>query len=128
MNRKKLLYYAAIGWTLAIFVGCSIPGDGLPHALTNKDKLLHVAIFSLFGYLWRRMGYSVWSVLLAGAAYGLLIEIWQGVMPINRSFDLYDALADTVGTVLGLGLAGVITKVESQRRESKVRRSKVKSR
>lgn len=111
MNRKKLLYYAAIGWTLAIFVGCSIPSSGLSQTLTNKDKLLHVGIFMLFGYLWRRAGYSVWSVLLAGAAYGLLIEIWQGVMPINRSFDLYDALADTLGTVLGLGVAGIVRRV-----------------
>ena len=111
MNRTNLLYYAALGWTLAIFVGCSIPGDGLPHALTSGDKLMHIGIFTLFGYLWRRVGYSVWSVLLAGLIYGLLIEIWQGLMPINRSFDPYDALADTVGTALGVALAWGVKKV-----------------
>ncbi len=105
MNRTKLLQYAALGWTLIMFIGCSIPGSGLPHAFTSRDKLLHVGIFLIFGFLWRRLGYRAWVVLLAGAAYGMLIEIWQGVMPINRSFDLYDALADTAGTVLGIGLA-----------------------
>lgn len=116
MNQTKLLYYAALGWTVAIFIGCSIPGDGLPHALTNRDKLMHVGIFLLFGYLWRRLGYGVWGVLLGGVAYGLLIEIWQGIMPINRSFDLYDLLADTVGTILGIGLAGVLKLVVSGRK------------
>lgn len=111
MNRVKLLYYAALGWTVAIFIGCSIPGDGLSHAFTSRDKLLHVGIFLFFGYLWRRVGYGAWGVLLAGAGYGLLIEIWQGVMPINRSFDFYDILADTVGVVLGIGLAWAAKKV-----------------
>ena len=56
-------------------------------------------------------GRSVKWVLLAGITYGLLIEIWQGVMPINRSFDLYDALADTVGTIIGIGLAWAMMKL-----------------
>ena len=111
MNRTKLLHYAALGWTLVMFIGCSIPGDGLPHAFTSRDKLLHVGIFLIFGFLWRWLGYRAWVVLLAGASYGLLIEIWQGVMPINRSFDLYDALADTAGTALGIGLAWVMGSV-----------------
>ena len=118
MNRAKLLHYVALGWTLIIFVGCSIPSNGISHAFTSKDKLLHVGIFLLFGYLWRRAGYSVWSVMLTGATYGLLIEIWQGIMPFNRSFDLYDALADTVGTALGIGLVWVVAIVVSRRKES----------
>lgn len=116
MNRTKLLYYAALGWTIVMFVGCSIPGDGLPHAFTSQDKLMHVGIFLLFGSLWYWAGYRLWVVLLAGIAYGLLIEVWQGVMPINRSFDLYDALADAVGTVIGVGLAWLMNAVITGRR------------
>nr|WP_235985498.1 VanZ family protein [Spirosoma utsteinense] len=116
-----MLYYAAIGWTVAIFIGCSIPGDGLPHAFTGKDKLMHVSIFMLFGFLWRQLGYSVWKVLLAGVAYGLLIEVWQGIMPLNRSFDLYDALADTVGTLIGIGLAWGVTKVVGELVDKSIR-------
>jgi VanZ family protein len=115
MNQTKLLYYAAIGWTLAIFIGCSMPGDGLPHDVNNNDKLIHISIFLLFGYLWRRLDYRVVVVLLAGAVYGFLIEVWQGVMPINRSYDLYDALADAVGTLLGIGLAD-LTKIVISRK------------
>jgi VanZ family protein len=111
MNRTKLLYYAAIGWTVAIFIGCSIPGDGLPHALTQSDKVMHLGIFLLFSILWRLAGYSSWRVIGAGIIYGMLIEVWQGVMPLNRSFDLYDALADTVGTLIGIGLVWLMGKL-----------------
>ena len=114
-NRTKLLYYAAVAWTIAIFIGCSIPGNGLPPSLTTEDKVMHALIFLGFGYLWCRAGYGLWSVLLAGVGYGLLTEIWQGIMPINRSFDLYDVLADTVGTILGIGLAWVTKKVVSRK-------------
>ncbi|MDB5240646.1 MAG: hypothetical protein JWP57_1271 [Spirosoma sp.] len=113
MNRSKLLYYAAIGWTLAIFIGCSLPGDGLSYEITNRDKLIHVSIFLIFGYLWRMLGYRAIVVLLAGAIYGYLIEVWQGVMPINRSYDLYDALADTIGTILGIALAELMKRITS---------------
>ncbi len=115
MNQTKLLYYAAIGWTVAIFIGCSIPGDGLPYEISNTDKLMHISIFLVFGFLWRWLGYNALVVLLAGVVYGFLIEVWQGVMPINRSYDLYDALADTVGTILGIGLAGVLKIIVSRK-------------
>ena len=111
MNRTKLLYYAAVGWTVAIFIGCSIPGDGLPHAFTRSDKVMHLGIFMLFSILWRLAGYGVWRVLLAGALYGFLIEVWQGVMPLKRSFDMYDALADTVGALLGIAIVWLAGKV-----------------
>jgi VanZ family protein len=114
MNLTKLLYYAAISWTVAIFIGCSMPGDGLPYEVSNRDKLIHISIFLIFGFLWRMLGYRVLVVLLAGAVYGFLIEVWQGVMPINRSYDLYDALADTVGTILGIGLAELVKRVISR--------------
>ncbi len=116
MNPTKLLYYAALGWTIIMFIGCSIPGDGLSDTFTSQDKVLHIGIFGLFGYLWYWVGYRVWIVLVAGAVYGLLIEIWQGVMPINRSFDFYDILADAVGTVVGVGLAWLTRIVITSRR------------
>ncbi|HLL95618.1 MAG TPA: VanZ family protein [Spirosoma sp.] len=115
INQTKLLYYAAISWTVAIFIGCSMPGDGLPYEVSNRDKLIHIGIFLIFGFLWRWLGYRVIIVLLSGAIYGFLIEVWQGVMPINRSYDLYDALADTVGTLLGIGLADLMKIVISRK-------------
>lgn len=107
----QLLYYAALGWTLAIFIGCSMPSNGLPD-LTNSDKWLHGGIFLLFGLLWRLTGRSTGWVIGVGFAYGYLIEVYQGLMTfLMRSYDIYDALADAAGTVIGVGIALVILRV-----------------
>ncbi len=100
-----LLRYAAIGWTIAIFIGCALPADRIGVDLSGRDKLIHTAIFLIFGILWRLLGYGFWRVLLAGLLYGFALEIYQGVMPINRSFELADGVADTVGTLIGVLLA-----------------------
>lgn len=111
MTRNQLLYYAAVGWTIVLFIGCSLPGNGLPDLSSGRDKWVHVEIFMLFGLLWRLNGRSVWWVLLAGTVYGILIELWQGIMPIGRSCDVYDAVADCVGVVMGIALAWVVTRL-----------------
>lgn len=105
MNLKKLILLAAIAWTIIMFIGCSLPGENVPESISNRDKLTHIAIFAAFGFLWRLTGQSVGKVLLTGILYGVLIEIWQAVMPINRSGDLADAVADTVGVCIGILLA-----------------------
>lgn len=111
-NRYRLFYYAAIVWSVIIFIGCSLPSNGLPD-ITHKDKWMHVGIFVLFGLLWRLAGRTTGWVIGVGIAYGYLIEVFQGLSAslIHRSYDLYDALADAAGTVLGVGLALLLLKI-----------------
>lgn len=105
LTQTRLLLYAAIGWTVAIFIGCLLPSNGLPD-LTNKDKWLHFGIFALFGFLWRLTGRSTGWVIGVGIAYGYGIEVVQGLATfLHRSYDFYDALADAAGTLIGVGLA-----------------------
>jgi VanZ family protein len=111
MNRATLLYYAAIGWTITMFIGCSLPGEELPDMSGGRDKWLHIIIFVGFGLLWRLTGRSAWWVIIAGTLYGILIEIWQALMPLGRSGDVYDAIGDTVGTLIGVLLAWGVKKV-----------------
>lgn len=101
MNWKKTFWWLAVGWTIIIFIGCAWPGNGLP-SQDNIDKFEHAGIFLLFALLWLKAGRSITWVLIVGAAYGMGIEIFQGVMPIGRSFDWFDALADVVGAGLGV--------------------------
>ncbi|GAB3763168.1 hypothetical protein GCM10028817_42320 [Spirosoma pomorum] len=106
MNLTRLAYYAAIGWTIIMFIGCSWPTEKLPDEVVSiSDKGMHIAIFAPFAVLWRFAGKSWQWTLLAGLVFGLFIEIWQGITPFNRSFDLIDAVADGIGTAVGLGLA-----------------------
>ncbi len=102
----------AVAWTVAIFVACSIPGaqvqppELLPFAV---DKWVHVGMFVGFGALWTwARPDRVWEVLVAGIAFGIGIEIWQGLLPIDRFPEALDAVADVVGLGLGIGLAVVL--------------------
>jgi VanZ family protein len=114
-SRQKLLFWAAIGWTVAIFIACSLPNKGLPDLSSNRDKWSHLAVFAVFGALWVWAGRKVGWVIAVGVAYGILIEIWQGIMPLGRSCDLFDALADGVGVVLGVVVSEQLTTNSEQR-------------
>ena len=94
--------WLAIIWTIIVFIGCSWPGSGMPDMSHGRDKWMHLAGFAPFGLLWSLAGRRTLWVMAAGFIFGLLIEVYQGLMPIDRSFDLFDALADTVGTGLGI--------------------------
>lgn len=97
----------AIVWTLLILLACSWPGSDLPEApVTGFDKIVHVGLFAGFSFLWYyRFSKHFLLIGILGASYGFLIEIYQHYMPLNRSFDLWDILADAVGVILGLLLA-----------------------
>ena len=100
---------AAVVWTVAILAACSVPGPALPQTPglpLSVDKWVHVGMFLGFGALWSLAAPGrAWTVLAAGLAYAVAIEVWQGALPIGRSPDPYDAVADAVGLVAGLALA-----------------------
>jgi VanZ family protein len=111
MNYSFLRYGAAILWTIIILIGCTIPGPKIEPVVTLNDKFMHIAIFVGFAVLWVLAGRRPVWVLVAGLLYGILIEVIQGVLPINRSADVDDAVADFIGTLLGVGLALGLQKI-----------------
>ncbi len=100
MTRSHLF---ALVWTLGILAACSIPGKDLPDInLASFDKIAHFVVFAGFGWLWmrvlqgslsRRTGY----VLASGLAYAALTEVYQGLLPFDRTPDPNDALANALG-------------------------------
>lgn len=111
MNNILMRRGLAIAWTIIILIGCTWPGSGVPHEMSTNDKLMHVVIFVPFSALWMLagrglLGRPAW-VLLAGVLYGALIEIIQASLPIGRNGDVQDVIADSVGVIIGIGLAMV---------------------
>lgn len=102
--------WIAILWTLLILVACSWPGKDIPEApVVGFDKLVHAGLFGGFTVLWLLVypQKSV-TVILAGIAYGVGIEFYQEIMPLDRTFDLLDIVADSVGVFLGFGFKAIV--------------------
>jgi VanZ family protein len=96
------------GYTLAVFVACSVP-IALPRlGGLWTDKSDHFAAFLIFEILVvraLRSGAQSWlgrhSVAIAiSALFGALLEAWQGLLPW-RSMELLDWVADVLGALLG---------------------------
>ena len=93
----------AVGWTLAVFAACALPGAALRDvAILTADKLLHAVSFFVFAVLWRGSGTGVWRVAAGGVAFAVWIEWWQATVAVGRFADPFDALADVLGLALGL--------------------------
>src|SRR5262249_1673509 len=113
--RKARFWWFVVVWAVVIFLLSSIPGASMPPlpAVLSYDKVLHALVYSVLGALFLlalRQASSLTTprlVLAAGLfalGYGLTDEFHQLFVP-GRSADLYDALADGIGGVLGATIA-----------------------
>jgi len=104
-----------IAWALFIFVLCALPGSQFKEAKhEHLDKVIHVTLFSvlfvllavgfikqkLFPYLRRHVKLKVW---LGCLVYGVIIELLQGSLFIERSVEITDIFANAIGASVGLG-------------------------
>ncbi|WP_456428233.1 VanZ family protein [Rhodocaloribacter sp.] len=118
-SRRRLL---ALGWTLAIVVALSIPGESLPDVpVLGFDKLVHMTIFTVFAWLWMEaldapLRARTWSVLAAGLLFAALSEVYQGALIPGRIGDVYDAVANA----LGLGAGVLVFRLRRPRRKTPV--------
>jgi VanZ family protein len=109
----------AMLWALLILILCGIPGKDIPHIsfleLLSFDKLVHAGIFFVLVLLAIRgfLLQSTITFLQANArvlavvfciVYGGLLEIMQGTLFQERSADVFDFIANSIGVLLGLGL------------------------
>ena len=97
-------------WMLAIalvVVASLVPGRDLPD-LKVSDKTEHLAAYALLAagavqVFARRRSWAVVCVLLV--LMGIAIEFLQAQMAMGRMLDRYDALANTIGVLIGLATA-----------------------
>ncbi|WP_229248749.1 VanZ family protein [Dyadobacter sandarakinus] len=120
---KKLLRFfdrnpwPGIFWTALILVACTWPGKDIPAApVVGFDKVVHAGLFTAWIILWT-LAYPGMGrkLVLIGMAYGLGLEFYQQLLPFDRTFDWWDAVADAAGVLLGFGIVSVILKTYRQR-------------
>ena len=95
--------YLAIIVTVIIFTLCTLPSGNLPK---TNDKTAHFIAFAGWSFCWQCAFGNYKRTIILGILYGIIIEFWQGILPesFHRSFDWYDALADSIGVIIGIVL------------------------
>jgi VanZ family protein len=89
-----------------------LPPDDLPQDVAVSDKAVHALAYAILGALAVLSGLRWPSAVAAVVAFGLAVEIAQGISGY-RSFEWADLLADALGAAVGAG--GALALVRSRR-------------
>ncbi len=120
----RILYKNLLGkqwlawlWTFLIVLACSWPGKDIPAApVAGFDKIVHIGMFIGWTILWLSIFPSKpLTVIIVGMLFGLGLEFYQQLLPFSRTFDLWDALADAVGVIIGYGFTVLVVDPYRQR-------------
>lgn len=124
----------AVIWAGVILIATGIPGDYIPEKLDfwkwiGPDKVVHLLMFGIFQVLilqgFRRTKSSVsFGIYLIsfgiGIVFGIITEVLQIHVFIGRSGNLYDMLANGIGSLLGI-LASHIFFLARNKTDKKIR-------
>ena len=107
-------YAPAVLWAIAIFCASSIPSSAMPSSIIfSQDKLLHMGVYAVLGFLvyrggrrgsmrgWRSAALVTFGLCVL---YGASDEFHQHFVP-GRSMDIFDLLADAIGVACAIGVA-----------------------
>ena len=112
---KEFLKYnlLSIAWGLLILILCLLPGKDIPSlTIFEYDKVVHFLIYVVLAFLmyygWKKQNaflllhkQTLLKILLITSAYGFLVEVLQELLTTDRHFDIFDALANSLGAVGG---------------------------
>jgi VanZ family protein len=117
----------ALAWTLIILVLHVIPRAELEQApfgrelldSTWPDKVMHVAMFILFAWLWLRNSPArLRPIAAAGILYGIFLEGLQHWVVPGRSGSVEDLVCDALGLALGAGGSSWVRRRSRRRSEA----------
>jgi len=122
---KRQARFLALLWTLLIFIGCLAPSKDIPKVdVPLIDKWVHFVLFGGFTFLWlcSRPITNLRSRLILffiTVAFGSFIELMQGLLTfLGRSMELMDAIADSIGGILGIGVFCLCAYVANRDRQN----------
>lgn len=107
--------YPGLAWAALILVLCGLPGSQFQSShVEGADVVIHAFLFcilflllaigfikqSSISFLRRR---TLIKVFLIAVAYGLVVELLQGFVFIDRSVEGSDILANMLGALVGWG-------------------------
>ena len=114
-NLRK--YWKSIVWAIVILILCGLPGNEVSKVkfidIPYFDKFVHLSLYLVFTLLLisdnnskrKSNEVSVKAIILATIAaiiYGILIEVLQKYLFINRGAEIWDEVANTLGVLIAI--------------------------
>ena len=106
MLKKNFIYAFSIFYTIALTILSLIPLKDLPNLNTGfDDKIGHFLFYAIFCMTWflsfhsLKIKRSLFAATAFSILFGLIIELLQGEVSYYRTTDVYDFLANTLGTL-----------------------------
>jgi VanZ family protein len=111
MTASHFYRVLTVGWMALIFFLSSQPAPSIPLPFLGGDKLLHVIVYAILGFLFSRALFldrvMTWkrALLVIGLVmvYGVTDEFHQSLVP-GRQVSEWDVLADSLGAAIATGL------------------------
>ncbi|MGO4820410.1 MULTISPECIES: VanZ family protein [unclassified Flavobacterium] len=108
---KKILFLAALAWTVIILFLCLVQSDELPVInVVNLDKYIHAFLHFVFTSLWilffktqvknANKYKPLFVSFMLSVVLGIIIELLQQQFTTTRSADTFDVLANISGATL----------------------------
>ena len=108
--------WLAFVWAIIILILCGLPGDQIPEITflqwLKPDKFAHLILFGVLCFLLLK-GFSkqnqfpalnkkaISIALISSISYGVIVELLQETVFINRNGDIRDVFANTIGAYIG---------------------------
>ena len=112
--RKYLDIPLTVAATTVVTTAMLWPLEAPPPAPEGADKLVHFIAFTALAFPLARTGrLGLLPIFIGASAFGATIELIQPTF--NRSADLNDWVADTLGALIGIGLGLAYRRVRRHR-------------
>ena len=107
MLNKRVFFFLAITYTVALAAICLVSNDGLPYFGTNyEDKIYHLLAYGILCFLWykvldnKKNKHAITIALVVSIAFGTIIEVLQGQLTTTRDASIEDIAANIVGATI----------------------------
>lgn len=112
-------YWLTIATTVIILIAVLLPGSSLPDVSSfGMDKIIHFTLFFAWAIAVRYdfSNAKKIPVFVLGILFSFITEILQ-LFAEDRSYDLYDMLADSLGLAMGLIVSHLVIPLITTLRE-----------
>jgi len=104
-------------YTITLVVLSLYPFDEMPsYTLIGIDKVSHIIMYLILSLL-LGLSYQHWSrlkVTLISITFGIAMEVCQETLTQTRMFDIFDILANIIGSLIGIWLFVLVMKKASE--------------